>query len=83
MLILSIKERIKSLLKTGKYSELFYDEFYNAIKNGYKEFDFVAREILYLEGARNNTTTKKEMMFRGDVLKGLWKKHVMVLKICL
>ena len=69
------ESKIKELLVTGEYSELFYKQFVDCVKNGIYEFDFIAREIEYLEGTRTDTVTKKEAMFRGEVLKGLWHKH--------
>lgn len=72
----SIEENIQNLLVTGKYSPLFYKQFVDLVKSGKLEFDFIAREIEYLEGTRLETTTKKESMFRGEILKGLWHKHI-------
>lgn len=72
---ISIEEDIRNLLVTGKYSPLFYKQFVDLVKSGKFEFDLIAREIEYLEGTRKETTTKKESMFRGEILKGLWHKH--------
>lgn len=69
------ESKIKELLVTGEYSELFYKQFVDCVKDGIYEFDFIAREIEYLEETRPDTATKKEAMFRGEVLKGLWHKH--------
>lgn len=72
--MLPIKE-LESYLKTGKYSELFIKEYAYYINNGIYEPDFIGREIEYLEGKSPNTTTKKESIFKGILLKGLWHKH--------
>ena len=72
----TLKEKINSILVSGKYSELFYNQFLYLVKSGKMDFDFIAREIEYLEGKRADTSTKKEAMFLGEVLSGLWHKHI-------
>ena len=72
---LLIKDRAKSLLVTGKYSLLFFQQFVNGVKKGVLDFEQIAKEIEYLEGTRSITTTKKESMFKGELLEGLWHKH--------
>ena len=72
---LLIKNRINSLLVTGKYSPLFFQQFVYSIKNGIIDFEQLAKEIKYLEGTRSSSTTKKESMFKTSLLKGLWHKH--------
>lgn len=36
---------------------------------------YITDEMKYLEGINYRTRTAKEKPFRGDLLKGLWKKH--------
>lgn len=71
----TLKEELESYLQSGKYSELFINEFLKHVKNGTYEPDFIGKEIEYLEGKRDTTATKKETQFKGDLLKGLWHKH--------
>ena len=72
---LLIKDRINSLLITGKYSPLFFQQFVDSVKSGTIDFGQLAKEIEYLEGIRSYSTTKKEAMFKRSLLNGLWHKH--------
>lgn len=71
----TLKEELESYLQSGKYSELFINEFLAHVKNGTYEPDSIGKEIEYLEGKRDITATKKEAQFKGNLLKGLWHKH--------
>ncbi len=60
------RERISTLLLTQLY-------IYN--KERYYSIFQITDEIKYLEGLVPATRTNKERPFKGDILRGLWKKH--------
>jgi len=66
---------INNILKTGKCSELLYHQFNHIVDVGYVDYGFITREIAYLEGLRDISSTKKESQYKHKPLKGLWHKH--------
>lgn len=71
-----LAEYLKKSLKTGKVSKLFFEQLLYFPDTGMRNsFEWIIDEIAYMEGIKEQTRADKAQAFRGESLKGLWKKH--------
>lgn len=71
-----LADYLKNNLRTGKISKLFFEQLLHLPETGMRyTYEWILDEIAYLEGIKKETRSLKAQNFRGDYLKGLWKKH--------